>query len=48
LVENDAFDPKRPETLFLPWSTWFDLYWPGGLGFDGKMRLTREKYIFEF
>jgi hypothetical protein len=26
LVENDAFDPKRPETLFLPWSTWFDLY----------------------
>jgi len=48
LVENDGFDPKRPETHFLPWSTWFDSYWPGGLGFDGKMRLTREKYIFEF
>ena len=68
---------KRPETHFLPWSTWFDPYWLGGLGFDrkwrfwpkthflpwstcfdpywlggigsyGKMRLTREKYIFEF
>jgi len=48
LVENDGFDPKRPETHFLPWSTWFDPYWPGRLGFDGKMRLTREKYIFEF
>ena len=24
LVENDGFDPKRPETHFLPWSTWFD------------------------
>jgi hypothetical protein len=48
LVENDGFDPKHHETHFLPWSTWFDLYWPGGLGFDGKMWLTREKYIFEF
>jgi hypothetical protein len=26
LVENDGFDPKRPETHFLPWSTWFDPY----------------------
>jgi len=48
LVKNNGFDPKRPETHFLPWSTWFDPYWPGRLGFDGKMRLTREKYIFEF
>jgi len=48
LVKNNGFDPKRPETHFLPWSTWFDPYWPGGLGFDGKMRLTREKYFFEF
>jgi len=48
LVENDGFDPKRPKTHFLPWLTWFDPYWPGGHGFDGKIRLTREKYIFEF
>jgi hypothetical protein len=46
LVKNDGFDPKRPKTHFLPWSTWFDPYWPGGLGFDGKMRLTREKYFW--
>ena len=26
LVENDGFDPKQPETHFLPWSTWFDPY----------------------
>jgi hypothetical protein len=26
LTENDGFDPKRPETHFLPWSTWFDPY----------------------
>jgi hypothetical protein len=26
LAENDGFDPKRPETHFLPWSTWFDPY----------------------
>jgi len=36
LTENDGFDPKRPETHFLPWSTWFDPYWLGGLGFDPK------------
>jgi hypothetical protein len=24
LVGNDGFDPKQPETHFLPWSTWFD------------------------
>jgi hypothetical protein len=46
LVKNDGFDPKRPETHFLPWSRWFDPYWPGGLGFDGKMRLTRKKYFW--
>jgi len=33
LTENDGFDPKRPETHFLSWSTWFDPYWLGGLGF---------------
>ena len=26
LVKNDGFDPKRLETHFLPWSTWFDPY----------------------
>ena len=77
LVGNDGFDPKQPANHFLPWSTWFDSYypgelgcgrkwrfwpetarksfftlvdmvWPGGLGFDGKMRLTREKYFLNF
>ena len=48
LVKNNSLDPKRPETHFLPWSTWFDPYWPGRFSFDGKMRLTREKYIFAF
>jgi len=37
-----------PENSFFTWPTWFDLYWPGGIGSYGKMRLTREKYIFEF
>jgi len=36
------------KTHFLPWSTWFDSYWPSGLGFDWKWRLAREKYFFEF
>ena len=26
------------KTHFLPWSTWFDPYWPDGLGFDKKWR----------
>jgi len=38
LTENDGFDPKRLKTHFLPWSTWFDPYWLGGLGFDQKWR----------
>jgi len=42
LVENDGFDPKRPETHFLPWSTWFNPYWPGGLGFGRKWRFWPE------
>jgi len=42
LVENDGFDPKRHETHFLPWSTWFDPYWPGGLGFGWKWRFWPE------
>ena len=33
---------KRPETHFLPWSTWFDPYWLGGLGFDRKWRFWPE------
>ena len=45
LTENDGFDLK---THFFTWPTWFDLYWPGGIGSNGKMRLTREKYIFDF
>jgi hypothetical protein len=45
LTENDGFDSKRPETHFLPWSTWFDPYWPSGIGSYGKMRLTRAKYF---
>jgi hypothetical protein len=24
--KNNRFDLKRPETHFLPWSTWFDPY----------------------
>jgi len=42
LVENDGFDPKRHETHFLPWSTWFDLYWPGELGFGREWRFWPE------
>jgi len=42
LIENDGFDPKRPETHFLPWSTWFDPYWLGGLGFDKKWQFWPE------
>jgi len=42
LVENDGFDPKRHETHFLPWSTWFDPYWSGGLGFGRKWRFSPE------
>jgi hypothetical protein len=42
LIENDGFDPKRPETHFLPWSTWFDPYWLGGLGFDRKWQFWPE------
>jgi hypothetical protein len=32
-TENDGFDPKQPETHFLPRSTWFD---PMDLVFMGK------------
>jgi len=42
LVKNDSFDPKRPETHFLPWSTWFDPYWPGELSFGQKWRFWPE------
>jgi len=42
LVENDGFDPKRHETHFLPWSTWFDPYWSGGLDFGWKWRFWPE------
>ena len=49
LVENDGFDPKQPETHFLPWLTWFDQYWPGELGLGRKWRFWPEtawKLIF--
>jgi len=49
MTENNSFDPKWPETHFLPWSTWFDPYWPGELGFDQKWRFWPEnglKLIF--
>jgi hypothetical protein len=49
MTENNSFDPKWPETYFLPWSTWFDPYWPGELGFDQKWRFWPEnglKLIF--
>jgi len=38
-----------PKTHFWSWSTWFDSYWPGGLGFDKKWRFwpeTARKLIF--
>ena len=37
------------KTHFLPCSTWFDPYWPGGIGFDQKWRfwpVTAWKLIF--
>ena len=46
LTENDGFDPKRLETHFLPWSTWFDPYWLGGPGFDRKWRFWPENSFF--
>ena len=49
LTKNNSFDPKWPETYFLSRSTWLDLNWPGGLGFDRKWRFWPEtawKLIF--
>jgi len=40
--EMTVLTRKRPETHFLPWSTWFDPYWLGGLGFDRKWRFWPE------
>jgi len=37
MTGNNSFDPKWPETHFLPRSTWLDPYWLGRLGFDPKM-----------
>jgi hypothetical protein len=48
LTRIDPVDSVLTENSFFTWPTWFDLYWPGGIGSYGKMRLTREKYIFEF
>ena len=42
LIKNNGFDPKRPETHFLSWSTWFDPYWPGELCFGQKWRFWPE------
>ena len=36
------------KTHFLLWSTWFEPYWPDGIGFYGKMRLTRENIFLNF
>jgi len=37
------FWPKNGlKLIFLPWSTWFDPYWLGGLGFDRKWRFWPE------
>ena len=38
LTKNDGFDRNGLKTHFLPWLTWFDPYWSGGLGFDWKWR----------
>jgi len=40
--KNNSFDPKRHETHFLSWSTWFEPYWPGELGFGQKWRFWPE------
>ena len=40
--EMTVLTRKRPETHFLPWSTWFDPYWLGGLGLDRKWRFWPE------
>jgi hypothetical protein len=42
LTKNDSFDPKRPETHFFFWLTWFDPYWPGELGFGQKWQFWPE------
>ena len=42
LTKNNNFDPKWPETHFLSRSTWLDPYWPGGLGFNQKLRFWPE------
>jgi len=40
--EMTVLTRKRPETHFLSWSTWFDPYWPGELGFGQKWRFWHE------
>ena len=42
MTENNSFDPKTTWNSFLPWSTWLDPYWLGGLGFDRKWRFWPE------
>ena len=34
------------KTHFLPWSTWFDLYWPGGIGLLWKDVVDSRKIYF--
>jgi hypothetical protein len=40
--EMTVLTRKRPETHFLPWSTWFDPYWLGGFSFERKWRFWPE------
>jgi len=42
LVKMTFFNRNDLKTHFLPWSTWFDPYWSGGLGFGRKWRFWPE------
>ena len=46
LVENNGFWPETAGNSFLPWSTWFDPYWPSELGFGLKWRFWPETHFF--
>ena len=54
LTQKWWFDPKMTvstrnimKTHFLPWSTWFDPYWPGEIGFLWKMTVLTENDGFD-
>ena len=49
LTRIDSVNSVLSEMTVLTRNSFFtlvDMVWPGGLGFDGKMRLTREKIYF--